>query len=707
MCIGTKRKREKIQDEIEHRERRRSSRIIALEEKKQQEKERRLVLALERENNSVNHDNKDKEKGKAITTVEDDLTGSNDNEKRSATMKGDNSAEEIQLISSFKVENYYEIVKQPMDFGTIRAKIHKGTYTNFEEFKRDVHLICSNAISVNPATSKYHKVAKDIRRYARWIFEALSTDSGCFNIDFSFNKGRMGRKPQNEQLRTTRLARASPKPIGRNNVAHVTIPELENRDMYWPSSTPLVTMFLNAKEPNIQLNNDPSQYKHSLLRYVKDLGPTTQRVAARKLEAFKSQQLFHGDTSTQNILKNVTSTQFTPQDTPWTPTEPNSFSAQTLPLALPYFNRPFTIPSSTAQENRNMDPINTGGVNIRDHAHKGKRIYTNDQWTYDPAILSNTFFNNEKVGRSIGFESTNAKGTMQIGSPSKDKMVSLIKNVSSFIGSPQENANQNYKLQLGVNKIGNTGQWNTSAATPNMIATESSNIFFTHVHPTYVIPRPQPTPLSTVLLENKNSLSRLSSIPNLNSKHMPNTTLPKLSLTSQPWTNDSISYMPSNNLTMLSLMHQPRSSDTINLSELPLMSQPKPKDSMFNMPSNNMSNLSLMHQPLLANSISGMNLSRVSPLCQSIQEGSIPSNLYQEGDFHAIMGSSYLNNRNNLMQVISQLSQSGPVPLQEPMSSSTPQIHIGGLMSYYEGGGAHMGQPKKTNDQQPNLALQL
>ena len=27
-----------------------------------------------------------------------------------------------------KVEDYYEIIKEPMDFGTMRAKLHEGMY---------------------------------------------------------------------------------------------------------------------------------------------------------------------------------------------------------------------------------------------------------------------------------------------------------------------------------------------------------------------------------------------------------------------------------------------------------------------------------------------------------------------------------------------------------------------------------------------------
>ncbi|KAH1153250.1 hypothetical protein GYH30_049070, partial [Glycine max] len=83
-----------------------------------------------------------------------------------------------QPINLDVVEKYHEIIKQPMDFGTIRAKIHEGLYTNLEQFKllhtfphdqtnisfyfndvqRDVFLMFSNAMNVNPATSKYHQV---------------------------------------------------------------------------------------------------------------------------------------------------------------------------------------------------------------------------------------------------------------------------------------------------------------------------------------------------------------------------------------------------------------------------------------------------------------------------------------------------------------------------------------------------------------------
>ncbi|WVY92362.1 hypothetical protein V8G54_031450, partial [Vigna mungo] len=92
------------------------------------------------------------------------------------------------------MDNYYEIVKQPMDFATMRAKLHEGMYTDLEQFKRDIFLICSNATSVHPERSKYHEVAEDISRYAKWTFEALSVDPQHLNLEFSQSKKRPNTK---------------------------------------------------------------------------------------------------------------------------------------------------------------------------------------------------------------------------------------------------------------------------------------------------------------------------------------------------------------------------------------------------------------------------------------------------------------------------------------------------------------------------------
>jgi len=48
----------------------------------------------------------------------------------------------------------------------------------------------------------------------------------------------------------------------------------------------------------LQLNTNSIKYKESLLRFVEDLGPTAKRVAAKKLEALRDQQLCNVDSPT-------------------------------------------------------------------------------------------------------------------------------------------------------------------------------------------------------------------------------------------------------------------------------------------------------------------------------------------------------------------------------------------------------------------------
>ncbi|KDO64194.1 hypothetical protein CISIN_1g036733mg, partial [Citrus sinensis] len=38
-------------------------------------------------------------------------------------------------VDTKEVEDYYEIIKEPMDFGTMRAKLHEGMYTSLEQFE--------------------------------------------------------------------------------------------------------------------------------------------------------------------------------------------------------------------------------------------------------------------------------------------------------------------------------------------------------------------------------------------------------------------------------------------------------------------------------------------------------------------------------------------------------------------------------------------
>jgi len=52
-----------------------------------------------------------------------------------------------------------------------------------------------------------------------------------------------------------------------------------------------------------KLKINPSNYKDSLLRFVKVYGPIAQKVATKILEGLKFKQLSNGNTFTSNIVK--------------------------------------------------------------------------------------------------------------------------------------------------------------------------------------------------------------------------------------------------------------------------------------------------------------------------------------------------------------------------------------------------------------------
>jgi hypothetical protein len=52
------------------------------------------------------------------------------------------------------IPDYYDIIKEPMDLGTVARKLERGEYRNFESFAYDVRLIFKNAKTYNPPNSQ-------------------------------------------------------------------------------------------------------------------------------------------------------------------------------------------------------------------------------------------------------------------------------------------------------------------------------------------------------------------------------------------------------------------------------------------------------------------------------------------------------------------------------------------------------------------------
>ncbi|XP_050231404.1 uncharacterized protein LOC130014551 [Mercurialis annua] len=70
-----------------------------------------------------------------------------------------------------ELPDYFEVIEQPMDFGTVRKKLSSGAYGNLEQFEKDVHLISSNAMQYNAPDTIYFRQARTIQELAKRNFE--------------------------------------------------------------------------------------------------------------------------------------------------------------------------------------------------------------------------------------------------------------------------------------------------------------------------------------------------------------------------------------------------------------------------------------------------------------------------------------------------------------------------------------------------------
>mmetsp|Transcript_18361 Transcript_18361/g.57372 ORF Transcript_18361/g.57372 Transcript_18361/m.57372 type:complete len:107 (+) Transcript_18361:185-505(+) len=81
------------------------------------------------------------------------------------------------------IEHYPEIIKRPMDFGTIKATYKAGGYADAAAFAADCRLVFANAMTFNKETDEpVHVAAKWLatkfeERYGDAIADALDLDS--------------------------------------------------------------------------------------------------------------------------------------------------------------------------------------------------------------------------------------------------------------------------------------------------------------------------------------------------------------------------------------------------------------------------------------------------------------------------------------------------------------------------------------------------
>lgn len=54
------------------------------------------------------------------------------------------------LLSLQKAPGYFSVIKQPMDFTTMRRKLAAGQYSNYDDMEADLNLMFTNCMTYNP-----------------------------------------------------------------------------------------------------------------------------------------------------------------------------------------------------------------------------------------------------------------------------------------------------------------------------------------------------------------------------------------------------------------------------------------------------------------------------------------------------------------------------------------------------------------------------
>ncbi|KAL2557604.1 uncharacterized protein Fot_02343 [Forsythia ovata] len=202
------------------------------------------------------------------------------------------------------VEDYYEIIKEPMDFATMRAKLHEGMYQNLEQFEaRAIHELAKKVFHVL-RTDPENFISEFSGTRRRSMRKALSVakDSRHPNVKVSNVRGDVSSKKRlcspsrpSPLTRTTKGNPGCTRVTAHNESGYCDsftgldgrksgFVDIDRRSAYrqWRSSLQNENDSVGSK-PLILMNQGDISYRDSLMSFAQDLGSIAQMVAKRKL----------------------------------------------------------------------------------------------------------------------------------------------------------------------------------------------------------------------------------------------------------------------------------------------------------------------------------------------------------------------------------------------------------------------------------------
>ncbi|KAL4367312.1 hypothetical protein GQ457_05G023500 [Hibiscus cannabinus] len=213
-------------------------------------------------------------------------------------------------VNPEEVEYYYDVIKEPMDFGTVAKKLSEGSYQTLEEFEHDVFLVPNNAMVFNASNTIYYRRARALKELATKLFHALKTDPESLETEASVQRMGPGRRTNagvgilncNNKSNTSIASRGYRAHRRFNDV------DVERRRTYRPwkfflgengSLIPAVCNNPKQLGPNAEADIG---YIESLKRFSKDLGPVVQKVVMKKVESYISEAVKVWNMTTNRLV---------------------------------------------------------------------------------------------------------------------------------------------------------------------------------------------------------------------------------------------------------------------------------------------------------------------------------------------------------------------------------------------------------------------
>ncbi|CAK9171622.1 unnamed protein product [Ilex paraguariensis] len=93
---------------------------------------------------------------------------------------------------ALNIPDYFSIISQPMDLGTIKTKLEGTVYFSIDEFGADVRLTFSNAMLYNPPSNNVHHMAKELDKIfsGRWKLLETKWNGERKSIEHCISSGR-------------------------------------------------------------------------------------------------------------------------------------------------------------------------------------------------------------------------------------------------------------------------------------------------------------------------------------------------------------------------------------------------------------------------------------------------------------------------------------------------------------------------------------